>query len=120
MQSTLIISKKDGSIIRSTGLLASASNSVEDDPGLSNGASHATDTGPSDIKGEMEGRPKTKTAEEVAKLVMTFIEGSKAFADGMKDGDEVRLLRLRTKRNEIVIVPGKLTCNVKGKVRYRL
>ncbi|KAG8528701.1 uncharacterized protein KY384_006388 [Bacidia gigantensis] len=107
VQSTLILSKKNGSIIRSTGLLASASASTDNDQALSNGTSHATDAGPSDMGGELEGRPKTKTAEEIAKSVMMFVEASNIFAQGMQDGDEVRLLRTRTKKNEIVIVPGE-------------
>ena len=106
VQSTLILSKKDGSIIRSTGLLASASSTVEGQDGLGN-APHAADAAQSDMKGEMEGLNKTKSAEEIAKMVMTYVDGSNAFAEGMKDGDEVRLLRMRTRKNEIVIVPGK-------------
>ena len=56
-------------------------------------------------------------------MVFGFVAGAKAFTEGMDKSDEVRLLRLRTRKNEIVIVPGKasridvshaffvLTCN---------
>lgn len=39
-------------------------------------------------------------------MVFTFVAGAKAFTEGMDKSDEVRLLRLRTRKNEIVIVPG--------------
>ena len=41
-------------------------------------------------------------------MVFAFVAGAKAFTEGMDKSDEVRLLRLRTRRNEIVIVPGKV------------
>ena len=56
-----------------------------------------------DTKKQMKGA----TAEEVAKMVFEFVNGAKAFAAGMNDNDDVRLLRMRTKRHELMIVPGK-------------
>ena len=49
----------------------------------------------------------TKTAEEIAKMVFTFINAAGAFVDDMGKADDVRLLRLRTRKHEIVIVPGQ-------------
>ena len=40
-------------------------------------------------------------------MVFAFVEGAKTFTEGMDKSDEVKLLRLRTRKNEIVIVPGK-------------
>ena len=40
-------------------------------------------------------------------MVFTFVAGAREFTEGMDDADEVKLLRLRTRKNEIVIVPGQ-------------
>ena len=40
-------------------------------------------------------------------MVFALVNGANAFADEMEEGDEVKLLRMRTKKDEIVIVPGK-------------
>ena len=39
-------------------------------------------------------------------MVFSFVTAAKAFAEGMDTADEVKLLRMRTRKNEIVIVPG--------------
>ena len=98
MRSTLILSKTDGAIIRSTGLLTEAQVQSAD---AANGA--AAD-GYRDVEGET---PKRRTAEEVAKMVFSFVNSAAGLAGGMEEGDEVQLLRLRTRRNEFVIVPGE-------------
>jgi len=59
--------------------------------------------------GSSEVDTKGNTAEEVARMAFAFIAASKAFSEGMDKSDEVKLLRLRTRKNEIVIVPGKFT-----------
>ena len=109
VQSTLILAKADGSIIRSTGLLATSSNG---EPGAledisSNGTALSGNVGASEYNGEANGQMKVKSAEHIAKMVFGFVNGAKDFAEGMDQGDEVKLLRMRTKRNEIVIVPGE-------------
>ena len=117
VQSTLILSKSDGSIIRSTGLLASStspSSSPQDSP-VGNGTSQngsgpgadATRSG-AEYSGDGNIEARGNTAEEVARMVFAFVAGAKAFAEGMDKSDEVRLLRLRTRKNEIVIVPGRV------------
>lgn len=50
-----------------------------------------------------------KTAEEVAKLAFSFVTAAGVFANGMNEVDDIQLLRLRTKKNEIVIVPGMIS-----------
>ena len=49
---------------------------------------------------------KGNSAEDIARMAFTFAAGAKAFTEGMDESDEVKLLRLRTRKNEIVIVPG--------------
>jgi hypothetical protein len=47
-----------------------------------------------------------QSAEEVASKVWTFLGAAGSMVDGLDPEDEVKLLRLRTKKNELVIVPG--------------
>ncbi|KAL9125252.1 MAG: hypothetical protein Q9217_005517 [Psora testacea] len=108
VQSTLILSKVDGSIIRSTGLLATPATTQ---PAFSeqvsnNGTAPNGNTDPAEYRGAGDSQLRTNSAEDVAKMVSAFVTGAKAFAEGMDPGDEVKLLRMRTKNNEIVIVPG--------------
>ena len=49
---------------------------------------------------------KNNNAEDIARMVFAFVSGAYAFTEGMDESDEVRLLRLRTRKYEIVIVPG--------------
>lgn len=56
---------------------------------------------------EHNGRNGLRSAEEVAKLVWKFFGAAGETAEEMMGvEDEVKLLRLRTRRNELVIVPG--------------
>ena len=93
MRHTLILSKTDGAIIRSTGL-SSASQQ--------NGAAESTQE-------SYAGNPEKtqRTAEEVAKMAFNFVNAAGGFANRLEDGDDVQLLRLRTKKMELVIVPGE-------------
>lgn len=113
VQSTLILSKSDGSIIRSTGLLAATPSSSSQDLSAGNGTSHNDSAEPVDAKRSVIGYPgstedgkKGKSAEDVARMVFAFVAGAKAFTESMDKLDEIKLLRLRTRKNEIVIVPG--------------
>jgi dynein light chain roadblock-type len=47
------------------------------------------------------------SAEDVASMVWSFIKAAGSLVEGLDKEDEVKLLRLRTKKNELVIVPGK-------------
>ncbi len=48
------------------------------------------------------------TAAGLARLVLAYVRASTAVVDGLGGDDEMRLLRLRTKKLELVIVPGIL------------
>lgn len=48
-----------------------------------------------------------QSAEEVASAVWKFFGAAGSLIDGLDKDDDLRLLRLRTKKNELVIVPGK-------------
>lgn len=49
-----------------------------------------------------------RSAEDVARMVHSFVEAAGELVKNLEEEDEVKLLRLRTKKNELVIVPGKL------------
>ena len=112
VQSTLILSRSDGSIIRSTGVLAATSSSSQDlsvGNGINdNGSAESVDAKRSgiDYPGSMEDDKKRNSAEDIARMVFAFAAEAKAFTEVMDKSDEVKLLRLRTRKNEIVIVPG--------------
>ena len=117
VQSTLIISKADGSIIRSTGLLssspavssaASLHSSVSSTSPMNHGPDSDTAKETHDEAGGYSDKREgcAQTAEDVAKMVYSFVSAAGGLVEGLNRGDEVRLLRLRTKKNELVIVPG--------------
>lgn len=111
VQSTLILSKSDGSIIRSTGFLAASKKPAEDaltDQGmLRNGTAYNGDHTTTNGDHDPANQSRSLTAEDVAKRVFTFVNSATAFAAAMEEGDDVKLLRMRSKKNEIVIVPGE-------------
>ena len=113
VQSTLILSKSDGSVIRSTGLLAATSSSSSQDLAAANGTSlngltESVDAmrGGIDYPGNTGDEKKGSSAEDMARMAFAFAAEAKAFTEGIDEEDEVKLLRLRTRKNEIVIVPG--------------
>ena len=80
-----------------------ASNSENQD--VSDEATSGT-IGGSEYLGSTDGDGKGNSAQDIAKMVFDFVSGANAFTEGMDKSDEVKLLRLRTRKNEIVIVPG--------------
>ena len=113
VKATLILSRSDGSIIRSTGLLAATSSLTSGIEIVGNGPSHQNHVEPADAirsrvdhPGSVEGDQKGNSAEDIATRVLAFVAGANSFTEGMDRSDEVKLLRLRTRKNEIVIFPG--------------
>ena len=114
VQATLILSKVDGAIVRSTGLASrtaatqrnatdfgsSVASTDEKRPGFNDEATEDSPYG-----GEVQSGQKT--AEDVAKMVFSFISSAGGLVSELDAGNEIQLLRLRTKKNEIVIVPGE-------------
>lgn len=101
VQSTLILSRENGAIVRTSGLV---SNSTSANPNSTLPASN--DTAP-DRTGKKEGG--IQSAEDVASKVWSFLAAAGSLVDGLYEEDEVKLLRLRTKKNELVIIPGGST-----------
>lgn len=114
MQSTLILSRENGAIVRASGLLVSDPpvNSGDGENGEVNGTSGETlneKERQEDGKGEDTEPGKLRNAGDVAKAVWKFFGAAGGMVDDLRGGveDEVRLLRLRMRRCEVVVVPGR-------------
>ncbi|KAI1538477.1 Robl-LC7 domain containing protein [Pyrenophora tritici-repentis] len=100
VQSTLILSRENGTIIRTSGLISSSSSA---NPNSTLPAS-SSETGVDNFtNGRQEGG--IHSAENVASMVWSFLIAAGSLVDELDKEDEVKLLRLRTKKNELVIVP---------------
>lgn len=94
VQSTLILSRETGAIVRSTGLIT-AEDIAEEGDSVPNGAPD-----------ESKKKKGTRNADDVARLVWNFVRSAGEMTEELNgESDEVKLLRLRTKKNEVVIVP---------------
>lgn len=100
MQSTLILSRENGTIIRTSGLI---SNSSSANPNSTLPAS-SDSTNENYANGRKESG--IHSAEDIASIVWRFLSAAGSLVDELDKDDEVKLLRLRTKKNELVIVPG--------------
>lgn len=101
VQSTLILSRDTGAIVRSSGLVTP--DEITEDAA-------APTTGAYVNGNEEEVKKKgTRNAEEVARLVYGFVKSVGTMIEELNgDNDEAKLLRIRTKKNELVVVPGML------------
>ncbi|KAK0276094.1 hypothetical protein LTR35_003637 [Friedmanniomyces endolithicus] len=115
VQSTLILSRETGAIVRSSGLItaeeleqenmaAAATASATGAPPTTNsvGETNGTDSGDANST-----RKKgTRNAEDVARMVWEYVKCVGALVEELNGShDEAKLLRVRTKRNEVVVVP---------------
>jgi dynein light chain roadblock-type len=100
VQSTLILSRETGAIVRTSGLISKSSSP---NPNSTLPASSEA-TGDNYTNGRKESG--IHSAEDVASLVWSFLKAAGSLVDELDKEDEVKLLRLRTKKNELVIVPG--------------
>jgi len=99
VQSTLILSRENGTIIRTSGLISHRS-SANPNSTLPASSDSTNDT-------YTNGRKESgiHSAEDVASMVWSFLTAAGTLVDELDKEDEVKLLRLRTKKSEIVIVP---------------
>ncbi|KAF2669010.1 hypothetical protein BT63DRAFT_454986 [Microthyrium microscopicum] len=123
VQSTLVLSRTDGAILRADGLLAlrrkRASSTAADAATIStspvrtftspakstatNGSDSLRNSGAFATEdGEAEGQ---QTGEDVAKAVWKYVKATEGLVEDLDVEDEVRLLRVRTKKSELVVVP---------------
>ncbi|SMY24176.1 unnamed protein product [Zymoseptoria tritici ST99CH_1A5] len=97
VQGTLILSRDTGAIVRSSGLITNEDGETE----------AARPTSSDQVNGDGEVKKKgTRNAEDVARLVWRFVQSAGTMIEELNgDSDEAKLLRIRTKTNELVIVP---------------
>jgi hypothetical protein len=111
VQSTLVLTRADGAIIRSEGLLArnrKRSDSTTDATQRVNGSNRdSVELGTGNTEGTSEDSTR-KTGEDIARAVWKYVQATEGLVEDMDDEDELRLLRVRTKKNELVVVPSKL------------
>ncbi|KAI9804949.1 MAG: hypothetical protein M1833_006252 [Piccolia ochrophora] len=113
VQSTLVLSRDTGAVVRTTGLVsASATPNPNSTLPASSNANPSTVSSNTQTQPDLpDGKPSASStgtltaAEELAGRVWTFVSAAGALANGLDGDDEVKLLRLRTKKNELVIVP---------------
>lgn len=100
VQSTIILSRETGAILRTTGLI---SKSASTNPNATLPASGEAST-EQYTNGRKEGG--LQSAEDVASMVWSFLTAAGTLVEQLDKEDELKLLRLRMKKNELVIVPG--------------
>ncbi|KAJ9635469.1 hypothetical protein H2199_008472 [Coniosporium tulheliwenetii] len=98
VQSTLVLARETGAIVRTSGLISTSSTAN------ANSTQPASDN---TLENYANGRKESgiNSAEDVARLVWTFVEAAGTMIQGLDGEDEAKLLRVRTKKNELVIVP---------------
>ncbi|KAF2830196.1 hypothetical protein CC86DRAFT_181755 [Ophiobolus disseminans] len=103
VQSTLILSRQTGAIVRTSGLI-SKSSAANPNSTLPASSEPSTD---SSTDSYSNGRKESgiHSAEDVASLVWNFLKVAGNLVDELDKEDEVKLLRLRTKKNELFILP---------------
>jgi dynein light chain roadblock-type len=101
VQSTLILSRETGAIVRTSGLISKSDSA---NPNSTLPASAVDETLDSYASGTRSG---LQSAEDIARLVLKFVAAAGTMVESLDHEDELRLLRLRTKKNELVIVPSE-------------
>lgn len=102
VQGTLILSRDTGSIVRSSGLL------TDEEDGEGEAARPTSSDAANGTDGEAA-KKGTRRAEDVARIVWRFVQSAGSMIEELNgESDEAKLLRIRTKKNELVIVPGEI------------
>jgi dynein light chain roadblock-type len=104
VQSTLVLSRETGAIIRTSGLISNSSTVNPDS------AQPVSSESTSEKYTNNRKETGIHSAEDIASLVWSFLKAAGSLVDGLNKEDEVKLLRLRTKKNELVIVLGTRHC----------
>lgn len=104
---TLVLSKTDGSIIRSSSDSGNARGPASSVSGLGNGSGDERLKSMTNYDTDTKEKPSEKSVEDIARMVFSFVSAAGALVEDMDSEDDLKLLRLRTRKNEIVIVPGQ-------------
>lgn len=95
VKATIVLDRTSGAILKTSGEISSIRTS-RSDPLVTSSFSSENGSSPA---GEPQG------AEQLAAMVWNFISAAGALVRDLDSEDELRLLRLRTKNQELVIVP---------------
>lgn len=116
VQSTLVLARDTGAIVHTSGF---SSNSATANPNSTLPASTENAASAAPLT---NGQKETgmRSAEDVARMVYGFVEAAGELVKNLEEEDEVKLLRLRTKKNELVIVPGMLPSTHPALVNWQL
>jgi dynein light chain roadblock-type len=108
VQSTLVLTRADGAIIRSEGLLSHLKNrpdSSHESTLTANGDDHDL----MNVNGTASDGEEGRSGEHIARAVWKYVQATEGLVEDMDGEDELRLLRVRTKKNEVVVVPSMST-----------
>ncbi|RFU32618.1 hypothetical protein B7463_g3743, partial [Scytalidium lignicola] len=101
VQAAIVLDRSTGAILRTTGeyTISNASPSASQAPNGGPGGLNLEDN-----TGSSNGT-ETRGVEALAAMVWSFVNSAGELVQGLDGEDEVKLLRLRTRKQELVIVP---------------
>ena len=114
MQSTLVLSRIDDTIIKANGFLAAGLEGQDDGAVIEQASESFQDDGDASDTVKASGMMNKKTsmsAKDVARAVFSFISAAEGLGSSIDNEDDVKLMRMRTRKHEIVIVPGNMIIN---------
>ncbi|SPQ19640.1 3d86c3c1-0fe7-420e-8cc6-da0d9fbf655f [Thermothielavioides terrestris] len=98
VRATIVLDRASGTILKTSGQISSIRSSK-----ASGSSVPAVGSFPGEANGNNNGQDQG--AEELASMVWNFVTTAGSFVQELDAEDEVKLLRLRTKKQEFVIVP---------------
>ncbi|KAJ9155476.1 hypothetical protein NKR23_g1693 [Pleurostoma richardsiae] len=101
VKATIALDRTSGAILKTAGQISSIRTSKTQSSSLS--TTQSTGTFASDLAGPQAS--ETQGAEELAAMVWAFVSAAGGLVQDLDTEDELKLLRLRTKKQELVIVP---------------
>lgn len=107
VERTLVLSKTDGSIIRSSSHSTGSKASTLSASGLGNGFEDERQKNITNYDLDTTETAAQKNIEDIARMVFSFMSAAGALVEEMDPEDACKLLRLRTRKNEFIIVPGQ-------------
>jgi len=115
VKATMILDRATGAILKTSGQVSAIRTTKSSQSNGANGAngtsgvagSFSSDPGAASAESVSAtvASPETQGAEELAAIVWNFVGTAGGLVEELDTEDELKLLRLRTKKQELVIVP---------------
>ncbi|KAL1843935.1 hypothetical protein VTJ49DRAFT_6878 [Mycothermus thermophilus] len=109
VKAALVLDRESGAILKTSGQINSIHVAKPSGASSSSaapaGAPSFTSTNNSEANGNDSPNPEQQATEEVAAMMWNFVSNAGSLVQELDAEDEVKLLRLRTKKQEFVIVP---------------